>query len=568
MLHKLASMITNNLNFMKTTLVIGAFIAVLNLSAQNENADALKISTKPDEVMVYLNGAQVFSKGNANLKPGRQTIVFDKLSNHIDANSVQVKADADVTILSVNYQLNYLKPQDFREYQVLDDSLKIYSDLNARLAITRRSYEEELSMLNSNKSIGGSNVGVSVSELTKMADFIRLRVQETSTKKYEIEVRERKNNERIQAINSQLSNMRNNDMKPTGEIVVQLNATNAGSANFELAYYVTNCGWVPSYDIRVKDVNSPSVIAAKANVYQNSGQDWKNVKLSLSTGNPSRGNTKPNLIPWWLSLTENLPRKDYYKKSLADDKSKGRYTEDAPAPAAMDRSLSEVQISSMPGVRSNTAASYTTVASNTTTNATFEIKIPYTIKSDGGDNFVEIQKYDIAANYKYFAIPKSDKDAFLLAELIGWDKSELLPGDANVYFENNYVGKTYFDSRIIDDTLSVALGRDNNVIINRKQVKELNEKTAVNGSQKKVTRTFEIEVKNTRKSAIELDLEDQIPLSNNELLIVELLDSGKAEYNKETGKLEWKIKLQPGEATKLRFSYSVRYPKKYILNGL
>lgn len=564
----MALVLIPNTVLMKTTFVISAIFATLSLTAQNENADATKITSKPEEVMVYLNGAQVFSKGNANLKAGRQTIIFEKLSNHIDANSVQVKADADVTILSVNYQLNYLKPQDFREYQVLDDSLKIYSDLNARLAITRRSYEEELSMLNSNKSIGGSNVGVSVSELTKMADFIRVRVQETSTKKYEIELKERKNNERIQAINQQLNTMRNNDMKPTGEIVVQLNAANAGTANFELAYYVTNCGWVPSYDIRVKDVNSPSVIAAKANVYQNTGQDWKNVKLSLSTGNPSRGNTKPNLNPWWLSLTENLPQKDYYRKSLADEKSKRGYTDDAPAPAAaMDRGLSEVQISAG-SVRSKSAANFTSVASNTTTNATFEIKIPYTIKSDGGDNFVEIQKYDIAANYKYFAIPKSDKDAFLLAELIGWDKSELLPGDANVYFENNYVGKTYFDSRIIDDTLSVALGRDNNVIINRKQVKELNEKTAVNGSQKKVTRTFEIEVKNTRKSAIVLDLEDQIPLSNNELLIVELLDSGKAEFNKETGKLEWKLKLQPGEATKLRFSYSVRYPKKYILNGL
>ena len=552
---------------MKTTLVIGAFLAALNLSAQIENTDALKISSKPEEVMVYLNGAQVFSKGGANLKAGRQTIVFEKLSNYIDANSVQVKADADVTILSVNYQLNYLKPQDFREYQVLDDSLKIYSDLNARLAITRRGYEEELSMLYSNKSIGGSNIGVSVSELNKMADFIRIRVQDASTKKYEIELKEKKNTERMQAINAQLSNMRNNDMKPTGEIVVQLNATNAGSANFELAYYVTNCGWVPSYDIRVKDVNSPSVIAAKANVYQNSGQDWKNVKLSLSTGNPSRGNTKPQINPWWLSLTENVPQKSYYKKDLRGRQGNFDDKEGAPRADEMGK-ITEVQISAMPGVRSNSAANFTSVASNTTTNATFEIKIPYTIKSDGGDNFVEIQKYDIAANYKYFAIPKSDKDAFLLAELIGWDKSELLPGDANVYFENNYVGKTYFDSRIIDDTLSVALGRDNNVIINRKQVKELNEKTAVNGSQKKVTRTFEIEVKNTRKSAIELDLEDQIPLSNNELLVVELLDSGKAEYNKETGKLEWKLKLQPGEATKLRFSYSVKYPKKYILNGL
>ena len=99
------------------------------------------------------------------------------------------------------------------------------------------------------------------------------------------------------------------------------------------------------------------------------------------------------------------------------------------------------------------------------------------------------------------------------------------------------MGKSYFDTRIADDTLSVALGRDNNIVLKRKQVKELNERTAINNGIKKVSRNFEIEVKNTRKAPIEMEIEDQIPLSNNEQLVVEVLDTGKAEYNKETGKL-------------------------------
>jgi len=216
---------------------------------------------------------------------------------------------------------------------------------------------------------------------------------------------------------------------------------------------------------------------------------------------------------------------------------------------------------------SNTAASNTVVGTSTT-NAIFDIKLPYTILSNGKVNIVEIQEYSVAANYSYFAAPKIDNDAFLVADLIGWDKNELLPGDANVYFENNYVGKSYFDSRIVDDTLSFALGRDNNVRIQRKQVKDLKEKVNIAGSVNKLNREFEIEVKNTRKSSIELELEDQIPLTSNAELSIEKTGADGARYDSQTGKLTWKITLNPGESRKIAFGYTLKYPKKYNLNGL
>ena len=530
---------------MKCLIVLAVNVFVwANISMAQSDA---RISTTPENVLVYLTGAQIQSKGKANLKQGRQTVVFDMLSNYIDPNSVQVKADASITILSVNYALNYLKPQDFKEFQVLEDSVRYYTDQNARLAITRKGYEEELTVLAANKSIGGANSGVSTAELGKITEFVRNRVQDCALKKYDIEQKERRNAERVQVLNQQMNEMRNNRMKPTGEITVQLNAQNAAQASFELSYYVTNCGWTPSYDIRVKDINSKAIIAAKANVVQNTGQDWKNVKLSLSTGNPAQGNTQPSLSPWWLSLSEN---NIVYK-------AKGRRSDDlkrmemaAPA-AAGGYSIDDAQ-----GTYSNTAADFSQLLNSTGTNSIFEISIPYTIESNGKENYVEIQKYEMAAEFSYLSIPKLDPDAFLLARILGWDKGELLPGDASVYFENNYVGKTYFDTRIVDDTLAVALGRDNNIMIKRKQVNELNERTSLNGNTKKISRVFDIEI------------EDQVPLSNNEQLNVEVLETGGAEYNKETGKLVWKLKLPPGESKKLRFGYSVKYPRKLILNGL
>jgi len=551
---------------MKTTFFAILIFISNSIFAQNTDIDA-RITTKPEQVTLYVSGAQVTAKGNTNLKSGRQTVVFDKLSNFINANSVQVKADKDITILSVNYQFNYLEPEEKKDFKQLEDSLKYYRQQIQRLSITKNSYVEEISLLQANKSIKGDNIGVTAAELTKMADLIRNRYAEAALRKLEIEEKEMKLTARIVKMDNQLALLKQGEQTVTGEVVVQLIAATAGNANFELGYFVNNCSWSPLYDIRVKDVNTPTTVIAKANVIQNTGQDWKNVKLSLSTGNPTLGNTKPNLNPWTLSLSDPV----VYRKA--------RYKTQAPAAAydkeeapVSDALLSEVVISSRNNgyvaTESITAAEITRVDNNQLTNAIFNISVPYNIASNGKENIVEIQQYEVAANYSYFSIPKIDNDAFLVADLIGWDKGELLSGDANVYFENNYVGTTYFDARIVDDTLSFALGRDNNITIKRKQTKDFNEKTSISGNTKKITRSFDIEVKNTRKSAIEIELEDQIPLSNNEELIIEAINTGNAEYNKETGKLTWKLKLNPAESKKLTFSYSVKFPKKMILNGL
>jgi uncharacterized protein (TIGR02231 family) len=225
------------------------------------------------------------------------------------------------------------------------------------------------------------------------------------------------------------------------------------------------------------------------------------------------------------------------------------------------------KLRNLAGVTSSISSADITRVSSTPTNAIFEIALPYTILSDSKENLVEIQRYEVAANYAFFAIPKIERDAFLVADLIGWDKNELLPGDANVYFENNYVGKSYFDTRIVDDTLSFGLGRDNNVRITRNQVKELKEKVSFTGNQVKQTREFEIEIKNTRKTVAYLELEDQIPITTNQELSIELIGATDAVFDKQTGKLTWRLKLEPGESKKLTFGFSLKYPKKYSLDN-
>ncbi len=528
-------------------------IVTCNIMAQTPSD--LRLQTQPKEVTLYLSGAQISSRATGLVKEGLQTIIFSNLPASVDQYSVQVKADADIVIFSVDYQLNYLQPQDNKAYKLLEDSLKIYRAQLGRLEVQKQAWVEEMTLLQENRSIGGANNGVNVTELGKMADFVRNRINDVGLKKLETEEKEFRVSERIKVIEQQLSVLQGQAAIPSGEVMVQFSAANAGNANFELNYFTGNCGWSPLYDIRVKEVGAPAMVTAKANVFQNTGQDWKNVDLTLCTGNPTMGNTQPMLNPWFLYLAdpvilrktarnreymfENVPAAAQMQQ--ADDAGQGKFK---------DRSMAESVV----------------VDNNTATNALFKINTPYTINSSGKNNFVEIQKYSLKAAYAYFSIPKLDNDAFLVADISEWQNSELLPGEANVYFENNFVGKSWFDTHLADDTLRLGLGRDNQIRIERKLVKDFTDKS-LTGQFKKVTRTYEITVKNNRKAEIILDLEDQVPLSSNEEIDVNLIESNNAFYDKESGKLSWKLKIKPGEQQKITLTYAVRYPRKSVLNG-
>jgi uncharacterized protein (TIGR02231 family) len=216
--------------------------------------------------------------------------------------------------------------------------------------------------------------------------------------------------------------------------------------------------------------------------------------------------------------------------------------------------------------QSSRASNYTSNTENQTNNI-FEISIPYNIPSDGKEYVVAIQEYKAPAVYSYSAIPKLDKDAFLLANLINWDQTGLLPGEANLFNEGTFVGKSYFETRVTNDTIPVSLGREKNIILDRKKVKSFTEKNFTGGT-KKTTLEFEIIVRNKKKAEVEITIEDQIPLSNTEEVTIELINGSNATYVKETGKLKWVIKLKPSESNTLKFGYIIKYPKKYNISNL
>jgi len=524
-----------------------------------------EIKSNVKSATVYLTNAQVTRSASVSLNNGVNEIVLTELSQYINPNSIQAKLNnSSVVILGVSHRQNYLnKGTENPRIEEIQDSLE---DIDFKLKIRethRKVYTEEKDLLLKNKAIGGENTGVDIEDLMDMADFYRERLQDLETKLLDISITTTKLQKEQRRLKSQLKELNTNNYKYTGEIIVKLSSKGKQTSNLTASYMVNNAGWVPRYDIRSTDLDKPIDFSYKADVYQNTGVDWKNINITLSTGNPNVDHTQPTLTPWYLSYYNSYNKKSKNRRVSASY---------GGAPAAKTAVYEESNESEMDGIvvmdkeRSKTVADFTTITESVI-NTEFVIGMKYDILSNGKANSVNIQDIELPVGYSYLAIPKKDKDAFLMAELSGWGNYNLLPGDANIYFEGSFVGESYIDPNTTDDTLQVSMGRDQSVVIKREKIDELCKNTTFGGN-KKSSRGYKISVRNNKSTEITLELKDQIPLSRYKEIEVEVLDKGGATYNEITGELIWKLTIPAGETVNVLFKFEVKYPKEKNISNL
>lgn len=194
------------------------------------------------------------------------------------------------------------------------------------------------------------------------------------------------------------------------------------------------------------------------------------------------------------------------------------------------------------------------------TSVDFVIKMPYTIKSDNKSYAVDISNYSLAADYQYYSVPKINKNAFLMANITDWEKYNLLEGEANIFFEETYIGKSLLDVRYAKDTLQISLGVDKNIQIEREKITDFVSKKFI-ASRKEELRNWKINIKNNKNQQISMVIFDQIPVSVNEEIKVEILNISGANHTLETGELKWVFKLNPKESKVFDMKYTVKYPK-------
>lgn len=525
-----------------------AFIFLISLTL-NFIAFANEIIVKPElqKVKVFLHGAEINQVAKFKVDAGINEIVLTGIANNIDRNSISVSGVGDGIIISVVQRFDYLR--DANQNPEIQKLQSLLDDLNIKLSKQKNDVQllkYELDFLFANQNIKNEKTGISISELQKMSEFFKKRISEIQNNMLDNNLLIKKTEKEIDKVKKQLEEQNNLSNKPTNEIVVTISATKDGQFQINLSYLLLNAGWSPNYNIFVKNINSNAKLNYLANVWQNSGFNWNNVSIILSTRNPTKNNTKPELYPWYLNFINPVlirePKSNLYKSVTM---------EQAQAVAASPM---------------ETMADYFEVNENQLS-IEFTPTLKYSIPSDNKPHSISLKDATLNSSYQYYAVPKLDENAFLVMKIDKWDDLNLLPGEANIFFENSFVGKTYLNLQTTKDSLFISLGRDENIIVNRKQLKDFTDEKFLSND---VERNFiyEIQTKNIKKTKINLIVEEQFPISKQEDIVVKLKETDGAKFNNENGSLTWNFNINPNETITKKFSFSVRYPKDKKVEGL
>lgn len=604
----------------KTRLFILLCVCCLAVKANDERnvvTSELKTAT------VYRSGAELTHNAVASLRQGSNELIIDNMANQLDINSIRIKAPSSVTILSVEFSTNFLvSPEKTTRIHLLEDSLEKVDKEIDRLNMGLSNINDLTEVLKANRDIKGSQTGLSVSELMKLMEYYKTKSLQLQNESFLLNEQVKKAKEKANKIQNQLQEEQKKNTSSSGRIILQLSAALEGKFDFTVSYITSNAFWTPSYDVKVMNIKSPLQIVYKAKVTQITGIDWKRIKLSLSTSTPSQWGNAPLFKSWFLNyinpvgvlngrlsgMSNTIP--NFNQPGNTKDKSelkevsvigygnrriRGSSTITGNAPlyvvngSIMDeKDFSKINPSSIKNIEVLKDASATSIygergangvivvtlkdgledyisVTDNALNILYDIDMPYDVPSNGKAQTAVIKTFEVSANYKHYSVPKLDKEVYLLAEVPDWNKLNLLPGEANIMLEGTYVGKSFIDPNSVSDTFNLTLGHDTRIVIKREKLVDFSSVKFL-GSDKLQKFTYEITVKNNKKEPANLLLKDQFPLSTNKEIEVDLTDAGNAEVNNEIGVLNWKMVLAPGEIKKVRFTYSVKYPKDKTLN--
>ena len=540
----------------KFVLSFAIFFVISYVMLLSAEYNKLRVNSKPEKVKVYQQGAVIDYKFEALLDKGTNIIYIDSIPNNIDQNSIIISPDEKVVIKSIGFKLedNKSKKPDYpKSVILLEDSVlkaeKDYKEISIKIEVL----EGEEKMISNFKIDAGKNNNPTVKDLMDLDQFYSGRLLDIKNQLFDLRKKVNKQKIKYDELHTSLNTAKSKfSIKHNYQIIAEIFTDINKKVNFNCSYYMREAGWKPSYDIKTAGIDKPVNLSYKAGIWQKSGYDWNDIDLVLSTRNPNASSNYPILEPWLINNSSDessdsgvdlggfAPNIDF--NSLKSDTTN------------VDEDENDVE--------DNPSFSANVVGGITTSYLSYEYfpTQKYTIESSGYVQNVSLDESEIKADYQYYAAPEFDDDAFLVAKIQDWKNLRLLPGEASVYFENSFIGKTYINPESAIDTLTISLGRDKGIIIKREQTKEFNE-TKFFSSNIVKTIGYKLKIFNNKKVPVNIIIEERTPKSTHEKIKVEILEKSGAELNEETGYLRWNLKIPSEKSEEKIFGFKIDKPK-------
>lgn len=260
------------------------------------------VKSKIESATLYLNGAFIKRTAQIELQKGKTKLLFSDIPSTLDINSIQISADEKVKIVSVKSSAVKTKNNsDLMLVKNMEDSISQIQSLLQITEIKLKVLMEEEAILRKNQPSFTENYAIKPLELKDVLHFNSTKLTEIfmATQVQKNELLNHTNN--IKEIRKRIHAVRNKEFITKIQLEVEVEVLDSGTSTFAITYFTMFSSWYPTYDVRVLDISQPIEMNMKASIIQNTGEDWENIKLSVSNGQPSGTETFPIINPWYLS---------------------------------------------------------------------------------------------------------------------------------------------------------------------------------------------------------------------------------------------------------------------------
>lgn len=508
-------------------------------------AQEIKKEIEVKQATVFLQGAKVFGNTSVNLQKGRNTVRIVNLPDNLDENTYKINLEKNTTLLSITPRNNYLSSEELSdsEKKLEEEGKKLHRQVNL-LNIQIKNLTGEQNIINDNLKISSHDKASPQEQLIKLTEFYRKRMLEIDNQIFVLNEQKNILDENISKLNKQSAEAQTHKNTNRKELILEILADNTTTLNLGVSYIVSDAGWIPSYDLRAESVKKPLEMIYKGKIYQKTGQDWKNVKLFVSTYRPSYNQDRPLLSPLYVAeYTAHYPQAEisgYQLKRKTAAVNAYQMREDIAVASG------QIPVASV---------------SDHLMNVIYELNYDQTILSQEKEQFVILDKKRVEAKYKYHTVPKLNNQVFLMAFVNNWQTLNLINGEADIYFEDNYIGKTNITSNYVKDEFPISLGADERINVKRIKLEDKASQKFINSS-KWETESYQISIRNNTKESIELEILDQLPISEDSKISVKAVETGDGNLDEKTGSILWNKNISSGSSEKISFSYEVKYPKE------
>ena len=549
---------------MPTARVLLLLLALLHLPVYAFGGETRRLSSTPriTTVTVYPDRAMTTRSATFNLKPGSWLLSLESLPVLMQDDSIRVegKGTAAAAIVGTEVRRTYVEQSPEQRVQELDEAILKAERAVGSVDARKAALAAQKGFIDSVKVAWGDRISKEIAigkptaaELNEALAFVGNGVASVEEKMRDLDAEKRTLKEKIEALRNKREQVIGSNRREVKSVEVAVEVSHEGTLTLDLTGVVPQAGWEPSYDVRLAPGGQSAELVFRGEVQQQTGEDWTNVELALSTARPAVGGAPPELTPWHVSFYEPKPMPSMAPMVMdrSSMRSKGAmaeaYAEERPSPAPVLHRTAQV--------------------AEEQSSILFRIPRPADIPADGAlhGNVVAIEKLPITL--EYFALPKKSPHVFLKSEIENRAAYPLLPGKLNVFTGGNFIGSSQLKKAAAGEKFDIFFGSDDQVTVKREELKRHKEGGLFGKSR--MAYRFRIEVNNFRKESRTVIIRDQLPIPGDEEIKVSLDDpSVKPDEIRADGTLTWKVVMKPGEKRELTFGIVVEYPKDKEIVGL